>query len=248
MPAALNSFTRATTPGGTSVPGGSGVKIYAFQATARIMFDGTDPARIPEQATRTAQSCYMVGLSERVTLRTSSNSPWIWRRICFTSFTTMFNQFDGDPPIPAGFHITGSGNIGTMRAVADLNDVDNAPMAVRLTDLLFRGTQNIDWISPIDAPTDPARVKVWYDKRITLTSGNDVGVMRTFKRWHGMRKTLMYNDVEVGSQTISSYYTAENRRSMGDYYVIDMFEPQTGATDTDAVLFAPESRLYWHER
>lgn len=249
MPALFDPSTGVAVPGSTPIPGNLGVQIFAFQATARLAFDGNAPSTVSEQSSRTAQTCYMVGLKERVTLRTSTNSPWIWRRICFTSLTTAFNTFDSTPPpIPAGFHAEGSGTIGTLRAVSDLNLALNLPLRQKLTDLIFRGTQNVDWISPIDAPLDPARIRIKYDKRMVINSGNDVGVMRTYSRWHGMRHNLVYNDFEVGAQTTSSFYTANDRRSMGDYYVIDMFEPQTGATADDQVLFAPEARLYWHEK
>jgi hypothetical protein len=113
---------------------------------------------------------------------------------------------------------------------------------------VFKGDSIKDWSSAINAQTDPLRVTVKYDKTRTLRSGNDAGTFRTYKLWHRMRKNLVYDEDEVGDQVTSTALSVESKAGMGDYYIMDIFQPLLGSTNQDQLAIRSETQLYWHEK
>nr|UBJ26166.1 capsid protein [Red panda feces-associated gemycircularvirus] len=192
--------------------------------------------------TRTTSSPFMVGLSEKIEIQTVNGTPWQWRRICFTA--KMGANLNGVLPDSASFHTNLEASNGFQRVVNTVLD----GIRPNFEALLFMGEQNVDWNDQMVAPVDNRRVNLKYDKTITIAAGNEDGTIRSYKRWHPMRKTLMYDDDERGGTLTQAGTSVYNRQGMGDYWVVDYIRPRSGAVAADQLLFRPEATLYWHER
>jgi len=238
------------------VSGQNPFTVFIWDATARRMTQaGGGSATIVQEAMRTSPTCYMRGLSEHLRIQTNSPAPWIWRRICFKTKDDRFIASDpGDtasgPQRYVSFYentVVGytrqfyqlSGNGGTNRTTATYNNI---------LDVLFKGAQGIDFVDFTLAHVDTRRVDLAYDKVTKLASGNDSGVLREFKRWHPMNKNLVYDDDEQGEIEVSSAYSVNDKRGMGNYMVMDIFAPGLGATDNDKLAISSNASLYWHEK
>lgn len=193
-------------------------------------------------AARTASACYMVGLSEKIEIQCNTGMPWQWRRICFTS--------KGGSLVPQTTSFTSasetSGGYARMMNQIAGNPALN-PQYLLYT-IIMKGQVGTDWVDPITAPTDNSRVTIKYDKTITLSSGNEDGFIRTYKRWHPMGKTLVYDDDELGGGTNPGIYSVDGKAGMGDYYVVDIFRARQGSTASDQLSVRPQATLYWHEK
>lgn len=226
----------------------SSVAAYIWCATARTNETASGAPATGKflQATRTASSCYMVGLSEKIEIQCNTGMPWQWRRICFT--------MKGPPLVatnPTAGSAVGTSQITSNGIVRLMNQVPGNPgqnpmYALMVT--LFRGDVNSDWNDPMTAPTDNSRVTIKYDKTTTLASGNEDGFIRRYSRWHPMRKTLVYDDDESGGGEIANARSVPGKAGMGDYYVLDFFRARQGSATTDQLTVRPEATLYWHER
>lgn len=198
------------------------------------------------QATRTSSSPYMVGLSEKIEIQCNTGMPWQWRRICFT--------MKGNPLVPnstatgAFFSNSTETTNGFMRVMNQVNGNPALNPMYGLLVPLFKGQVNSDWVDPMTAPTDNSRLTIKYDKTITLSSGNEDGFIRTYKRWHPMRKTLVYDDDETGGAETAASLSILGKAGMGDYYVVDFFRARQGSATTDQLSIRPEATLYWHEK
>lgn len=238
-----------TPAGGTSYKVGAatldGARDYIFGwiPTARSTQHGAGTSVDVSHAdytVRTAQTCYMRGLKERIHIQTSSGIAWNWRRICFTLKGDELLRFT-----ETGYRWDDLTSQGHMR-VANSFAGSNGGSAI--VDLLFEGTQNVDWASLFSAKVDNKRVSLKYDKTLRLQSGNQSGIVRQFNRWHGMNKNLEYDADEAGDRVANGQYSTSSRAGMGDYYVIDIIRAGTGGTANDYMTFQPEATLYWHEK
>lgn len=202
------------------------------------------------QAERTAQVCYMRGLSENIRIQTSSGIPWFHRRICFTSRGgSAFNSVNSSDTAP----VQASGNsVDTSNGMERLwfnSNVNNTPATVLAQqNLLFKGSYNVDWNDNILAPIDTTRVDLKFDKTWCVRSGNASGTIKERKLWHPMNKNLVYNDDENGEGEATSYFSVGDKRGMGDYYVLDIFQAGAGGTSSDLLNVFSNSTLYWHEK
>lgn len=194
-------------------------------------------------ATRTASSCFMVGLKEAIEIQVADGLPWQWRRMCFTF--KGGNTMAGFLPQPSSsFYPSLSTSNGYVRNFNGLT----ATQQTTFFGLLFQGAMSSDWSDPLTAKIDNERLSVKYDKVCTIASGNEEGVIRKYNRWHPMRHNLMYDDDERGGQTASGTYSVTSKIGMGDYWVIDIIKPRVGSTSANQMLFNCESTLYWHEK
>lgn len=238
---------------GPTIDGSSRIWAYGFIATARdITTDGGTEGNAALDATRTATRCFMRGLRERIFLQQAGSRPIRWRRICFT-----FSGLEIINPLPQN---GGSGNPGSLwyestagyhRAMVQLfpSTGDTNVVWQQLLTILFRGENGKDWSDIMMAQVDNRRVVPKYDKVRTIRSGNDEGNMKEMKLWHPMNKTLIYNDEESGGDKLRGVtLSANNRQSMGDYYIIDLFDFGAGSDDTSGLQINCQSGLYWHER
>lgn len=215
--------------------------VFPWCATAR---DNTlainSGGSIFDSATRTATTCYMRGLKERIQVQTNSGAPWQWRRICFTlKGDTLIEQVED------AYHLLFETSNGFQRV---LNNVRSANMNAVINDILFKGIDGRDWNNYFNAKTDNTRCSIKYDKTFAIRCGNDSGYMKEFKLWHPMNKNLVYNDDEAGGDKVPGYYSVDSRLGMGDYYVIDIISAGSDANGDDQMTFNPQATLYWHEK
>lgn len=236
---------RAAAPGPAYINGVTG-GFFTWHATAQQL---DAQSTIANQATRTSTTCYMKGLSEHLRIQTSSGLPWFHRRVCFT--LKGINAFNapvaGDTPaFPIQTYIDTSNGIERLWSNEQINVQPNTLNAQ--WSVLFKGIVGKDWDDYIIAPLDTSRVTIKFDKTWTMQSGNTQGIVRERKLWHPMNHNLVYDDDENGDIEASSYFSTTSKAGMGDYYVIDMFQPGAGGTSTDLLQIAANSTLYWHEK
>lgn len=220
---------------------GGNTYFFPWVVTARDNTIGANPATIFATATRTATTCYMRGLKERIQVQTSSGMPWQWRRICFTLKGDAIYKFN-----ETAYKVWADTSSGIGRVVSNTGVTSN--LAVAIFDLVFKGTANNDWTAVFNAKCDNTRITLKYDKTCYIRSGNASGVMRDYHRWHPMNENLVYDDDENGDSMLPNYFSTDGRAGMGDYYVLDIIAAGTGSTSSDILTFNPQSTLYWHER
>ncbi|QCW23717.1 MAG: capsid protein [Gemykibivirus mouti2] len=198
--------------------------------------------------TRQSTYTYSVGYSERVTLVANSSANWRWRRIVFTmknlepaqSFQSgaLFNYNTSVEPEP--------GYVRTM-----YNFANNTLSRQLLFREIFQGTQGVDYSDPFNAPLDPTRIRILYDKNISVASGNDAAHWRVRRFYHRNNSRLIYNEKETGDHkdtgSEASHYNNSSRLGQGDLWVVDMFAC-AGGSGSDELRFLPQGTYYWHER
>jgi hypothetical protein len=226
----------------------SGIPFFMWQATGREALDQNDsPGSLHNPTVRTSSKPYYVGLKENLRISTSSGIPWQWRRICFTykGFDFLGDNQDLNPSNSMYYRETSN---GYQRFWNWPTNVQRAAIYA----ILFKGAEAADWeVSRggiITAPLDRTRINVKYDKTRMIKSGNADGTMRSYKLWHPMRQTLVYDEDEEGDAQNTTAMSTTGKPGMGDYYVVDIFVPLLGATTLDAVKIDSTSTLYWHER
>ncbi|UOK20970.1 capsid protein [Chifec genomovirus UA13_113] len=222
----------------------TGCYVFPWCATARDLVASDSSANtISRLAERTASACFMRGLAESVEIQVNNGTPWQWRRICFTAKGTL-----------PGFTVSSTfapyqeTSAGITRAVNQLTGDRNSGAQYSLFDLLFKGQNSSDWTDVMIAKTDNSRLTIKYDKVMTIASGNEDGMIRTYKFWHPMNKTLVYDDDEKGDSMVSSNTSTIGKAGMGDYYVLDMFRSRYNGGASDQITFTPNATLYWHEK
>lgn len=213
---------------------GTNPEVMVWIATARDKaLSGEDQQA---ESRRTAQTCYMRGLKERVTLVTNSGASWKWRRICFTA------KGLGSLETDAVLSVETSSSWARL-----LNVVSATTLWLELSRIMFKGTAGTDYLSTLDAKVDTQRITVKYDKTVTLNSGNASGKIATFNLWHPMNKNLVYADRELAESDVSVSRSSTGKAGMGDYYVVDFFACAE-STSVNTLTFAPNTTLYWHEK
>lgn len=244
-----NNTPDSPNPGGivyTATPtvivgGAARAQCFIYCPTARDFSSsaGGSASIISDTASRTASTCFMRGLSERIELQVSDGLPWQWRRICFTA-----KGFQTNLTVSAGFKLFAETSAGYVRLMNQIDGTNQTAME----NALFKGQSGVDWLDPLSAPTDNSRLTIKYDKTITIASGNEDGVIRKYNRWMPMNHNLVYDDDETGGTESASHFSSIGKAGMGDYYIVDYFRPRVGSTSENQLLFAPQATLYWHER
>lgn len=228
----------------------SGVEAtFVYCPTARPL----STAARQSEASRTATTCYQVGYSESVEIQVADGMPWQWRRICFTakglpSIVVSPDSTYGGSNGGGGTGGTATNNWTYYSGNRTINQLPPGASRSAMYSILFRGTQSSDWIDPMVAPVDTARVTLKYDKVRTIASGNEDGVIRKYKSWMRMGKNQVYDDDESGSSMTNVPYSVLSKAGQGDYFVIDIFRARTGATTSNQLIFAPQGTMYWHEK
>lgn len=241
--------------GGGFVRGDNNFTTFIWSPTARTLnqFSGGS-ATVVQEAMRTATECYMRGLSEHIRIQTNSPAPWLWRRVCFKTKDARFTQFSpGDTADAAQrYRVANQTANGYQRVFFQVSGSGGSNVTLdtynNILDVLFKGAQGIDFTDFTLAQVDTRRVDLCYDKTVKLASGNSSGVLREYKRWHPMNKTLVYDDDEQGEVEVSSYFSVKDKRGMGDYMVLDLFSPGVGASASDLLAINTSTTLYWHEK
>jgi len=250
----MNQWSNTTADGG-SKPITNGIVTLAgpvggyfyWQATARTLDQGPGQIGIvSDEATRTATTCFMRGLSERIDIQTNSSLPWRWRRICITTKDNSYDHSDLGALQAYGGWLLSSAGIVRPWVNSYINN-NGTTQAGQWVDL-FEGAGNVDWADVNSAKVDTRRIDLHYDKTITINSGNSSGVFRTYRRWHPMNKNLVYDDDQDGGKMDSSHLSVTDKRGMGNYIVLDFFQPHASATSADRLILRSNSALFWHEK
>lgn len=243
----FSNTTSATPVGGTTytkspaILNGNSTYIFPWVATARDLTIGTGTyPTVALESWRTSSTCYMRGLKEATNIRTDSGVAWQWRRICFTLKGQRLYQANA-----ATQYVQLETTDGVVRVA---NNVNGTSFGDSILDLVFDGKANSDWLNLFNAKTDNSIITVKYDKTRTIASGNDNGIIRTYHDWMPMNQNLYYADEENAAGMDTLPWSAQGKRGMGDYYVMDFFQAAVGATASDHLSFAPEATLYWHEK
>lgn len=229
------------TPGPAELSGTPGQwYTFAFCPTARGVEDRDGVIGSKAQtAMRTSTTIFAKGYSEKIYLATVSGRGWTWRRVCFTMKGDALNLGNNDENTSGVFRETSN---GYMRLLT-FSDA-----AGRINDILFKGTQNVDWQDVMDAPIDTRRIQLKSDKITHIRSGNADGVTRYTSRWYNMSKNMYFEDDETGDKMSSSPFVVENNHGMGDYYIVDFFKSNSGNTATDTLKVDLTGTFYWHEK
>lgn len=199
---------------------------------------------VNDPACRTAKHVFMKGLAERVELFTSSSLPWQWRRVCIT--LRGFDVLEDNSGIVHPLWRLESN--GWKRGLFSMLSANASQIWGNIQTLMFKGQFGTDYFDFINAALDRERVDVHYDKMFKIGSGNQSGNLKQVKLWHGMNKTLIYDDDELDSEEAMQFLSSRSKYSMGDYYVFDIFKPLPGGSASDTLTFNPAATLYWHER
>lgn len=225
--------------------------VFPFCPTARnLIIDSTNANNMINEAQRTSTSCYMVGYKETIEIQISDGTPWQWRRIVFLARGNVGSLLSGanerlyqdasgnSPPLTDGMYrvvnaISGNRNQGSMFA---------------LFQVMFEGQNASDWTDPMTANLDRHSITVVSDRTRTLSSGNEQGMIRKYRSYIPLNKTLVYDDDEVGELTSSAYASVNTGEGMGNLYVIDFFRARYGASASAQLWFSPQGKLYWHEK
>ncbi|UOK20968.1 capsid protein [Chifec genomovirus UA13_114] len=244
------SGASVTTALGTATSAGPNTGIYLFCPTAQNLNQGTsNPNYAINVAERTASTCFMRGFSERLRIQTNSHVPWFHRRICFLwrgiGALNTVNSTD-TPTQPFASSVDTSNGMERLWFNQSINNQPNTISAQ--LNIVFKGGQGIDWNDIIVAPVDTSRVDLKFDKTWLVKSGNEAGAIVERKLWHPMNKNLVYDDDEIGESMTSSYLSVDSKQGMGDYYILDLFQPGLGSSSTDLINVSANSTLYWHEK
>lgn len=247
----VNGLSVTIGPGPLVVNGNAAVCL--FSPTAMDLNDGIgQPGSLAQQAVRTATTAYMKGFSEHIRIQTSSGIPWFWRRITFCAKRpTVFNIFQSTD-VPTQKNSDRTSYVDTTNGMERLyfnQVINNAGKTMDAWyNLLFKGENGKDWTDVLSAPVDTNRVDLKSDRSITIKSGNASGTVRDFKLYYPMNKNLVYDDDESGDATASSYQSVQDKRGMGDFYILDFFFTGTGGSTSDLLQLTSTSTMYWHEK
>lgn len=147
---------------------------------------------------RTSQDTYWPGVRENIRWTTGSGMPWQWRRIVFMFKGSDIAGVENNNPSDSALFRQISGSTDPLRNGGMVRLVTPIPTSVELSlvDLVFKGTEGIDWPNPLVAAVDKRRVDVTYDKCRILRSNNDFGNSGKLKLWHPIRGNILYGGDE----------------------------------------------------
>lgn len=237
----------------TITNGGFSPTVYIFSPTMRWKRDVD--SSLPSTSTREKEETYAVGFKEKLRFATDTSSPWLWRRICFSMYGTDIWNYPTSagaysqllPAVNSNDYPNGAYRVWMQLAGTTTDTPERTFIRGNLYNHIFRGLQNVDWTNPFTAPIDSYKVRLWSDKTTRIASSSDAGQFRILDRWHPIRKNIIYEDIESGKETNPSGASVQSRRSMGDYYIVDMFL-NAGDDGENNLSFGCDSTYYWHER
>lgn len=193
---------------------------------------------------RTSSQCFIRGYKENLRMTINNGTSWMWRRICFSYKGSYLTGY------PAALNDNERFDWETSSGWTRVwNNHNPHNTGARLRGEMFKGTQGVDWIDIFTAPLDTDRINVKYDKFRALknTGGNADVRIHEFSLWHGMNANLDYDDDENGVVNELGKYSTTGNDSMGDYYIVDLFQCAASLAANTMTIF-PTGRLYWHEK
>lgn len=234
------------TPGPNTMTGGN-VYAFIFSPTARVAgyeTSGGDRVNVPSSSSRRKSKCFVSGYGETVEIQTDDASPWVWRRIVFSTIGLAV-QFQ--PGLLYNNDETRGYERTTYNLAAGTSQSDQLQGVVYR--YLFQGTEDIDWANVMTANTAPRHVKVYSDRRRVIQSPNsDGGTIRISKHYDNIRRSIIYDDIEAGggAKATNAIASGTPYGNMGDLFVLDLFSSASD-DETSGATFQPHGRYYWHE-
>lgn len=209
---------------GSSIAGTTGNRLNSFLwcPSFRYRSDGVGYNRRSKTVT------YFRGVREAITFTTADGVPWVWRRIVFGSNLNV-----------AGSYVFGASDSNLYGR----NKANNTTAISALQEVIFQGSQSVDWQNPITAKIDEKRVKVMYDKTKTLRPQTSAGLYHRCKYWHPVNSNITYDDDESGGNMGTTGFAA-NEPPNFNVYIMDIFQPSA----TSTALWQNQATVYWHER
>ena len=214
------------------------------------------------QANRGKQDVFWKGFSDHLLMQSTTSDPWKWRRIVFevqaggASTGVPFSMYLGigaqdlDPLPPStttgGQPVNPVQGQGVFRYYRNLSFLTNTQMNAFLGGL-FGGTSGFDF-NPgqfMTARLQNENIKIHSDVTRSITSGNDSGVMKSYKSYIPLNKSMRYAGNEVGNLTSSTFYAAP-KSPLGDVYICDLFTQLNDAPGS--LRITGQSCAYWHEK
>lgn len=210
-----------------------------FMPTARKLGHNT-----AGESARQRQTTFSVGYKERIQVDILGGGVWKWRRLVFTYKGSRL--YDGvDPP----WH-----NKAIEPQSSDMVRLIGQPttdQSQTIRQIVWDGTEGIDWSSEFTAKPDTSRITPLYDRIFTFNPRNESGYSRTFSLWHPTRKNIVYDEDEEGGAAGApgSFVSVEGKPGMGDLYVYDIaYLAIPAMAGNGSMQWSPEGTYYWHER
>lgn len=253
-------YANTSTSGGGSVTIGPGPYLVTgalggwsiFSPTAMNLSEQSGANNsVVNVAERNSTTCFMRGFSENLRIQTSTGVPWFWRRITFCSKSGVFGVFaSNDTPTQTNTGETSyiDTTNGMERLWFNLNTNASSNTITGMQAIIFKGQYAKDWVDPLTAPLDTARIDVKSDTTKCIRSGNASGTVMEKKFWYPMNKNLVYDDDESGEGEVSNYTSVVDKKGMGDYFVLDIFTVGTGGGSADQLQVTGTASMYWHEK
>lgn len=224
-----------------------------FCPTARQLAPGVDAG----MSMRQSQTTYAVGYKERLQVDVSGGGVWKWRRIVFAykGGNALWRGTDTEDWTEPFFSksVKSEPNDPTPLApdMARVIAVPTNKQHLAIRDLLWDGSEGLDWASEFTAKVDTKRVRLLSDKTYSFNPGNESGTSRSYNLWYPLRKNIVYDDTEIGGNAfgVGSVTSVQSKLGLGDVYIYDIVENMVKSKDTgEAFRFSPEGTYYWHER
>lgn len=197
------------------------VNVYLFSPTARQYENSDDPTD------RSRQIVYWKGVREIGNLTTDTSVPWEWRRIVFEAKALRVNEAHG---------LTSN---GYRRVTAPFGDLPTL-------NIIFEGAATSDRSRLMDGKVDTNLVKLHYDKKVVLRSGNDGIHYHNYKHYFPLNANMYYADDESSDSMISSNWCSNTRKGMGNIFIIDLF--RCVSSGNHQLKWTPGATVYWHEK
>jgi len=237
----VNAAQPFTIRAGTTF-GAQRIHATLYNATHRFLV----PNNYNYAASRTSTSTYVVGLKETYRFVPNNESVWWHRRIVFS-----YKSAIGIPAIAQQLGVQASSAATTVRPFRDLSGSSDANWAAATTQvygLVFQGEIGVDWQDPMKARTDRTRVNIHSDKFTALKSGNDTAAPAMRSHYTPIKRSVVYDDREEGTNVIPSPFSVDSKLGLGNIYVFDLFHCPAPEDDGVDMAITTNSTYYWHEK
>jgi len=257
----ISAAAPGTNPPPATLFTGTGIRINPITINTNangvhhLLYCPTAKYMVPNNASylprRTATRTYVKGISETWTVAPADQSTWWWRRICFSIKGLYQNQ---NFTVMSRISSETSASSGSSRKLLDLTGESTGiyqSVYDTLQELIFQGVKTTDWTDVMLAKLDKTRINVHYDKRMTISSGNDRPRPIVKKLYHPINKTVQYDDQENGLDIGPAPYSVESKQGTGDIFILDLFSCKApDATDAtkSGLNLECQSTYYWHEK
>ena len=238
----------ATTQNNVSILGSTtdGLSAHVFLYSPSYRFLVANNAEF--KSARTSTRPYYVGLNEYITYIPNDGSTWWHRRIVF-AFKTPLGVSEAIRQSIGAQSGNGQTSYRQFRDLSGQTTGDYTTLNMQLRELLFVGSEGVDWQSTQTAKLDRSRVTVLSDRRTQISSGNAYSRPVRKKWWCSINKTVQYDDEENGISMNPSPLSVTSKPGIGNIYVADFFIcPVNNQPGTTALSLSSNSTMYWHEK